>query len=232
MEREKNTKNVLTSIFVLLFYLYVSIFSTGFLYLFNIDYNNLDNIYKVLYSIGIELFVTFTIILIYKEDLKVGFKDFIKNNIKYFKQYIKYWFLMLVLMMGSNIIITLFTTTATSTNQEIIINELTQFPIYTFIVTVLIAPIQEELVFRLSFRKMFKNDFIFIALSGLIFGFMHVITSLDNIVNILFIIPYSIPGIIFAYCLKKSKNICVPISLHFIHNGIMMSLQFLLLFLK
>ena len=60
---------------------------------------------------------------------------------------------------------------------------------------------------------------------------MHVISTLENLVDLLFIIPYSIPGFIFAYIYSKSKNIFVPISLHFIHNGIMMSLQILLLLL-
>ena len=72
---------------------------------------------------------------------------------------------------------------------------------------------------------------IFILLSGLVFGSMHVIGSCEHLIDLLFIIPYSIPGFIFAYVYTKSKNLCVPISLHFIHNGIMMSLQILLLLL-
>jgi membrane protease YdiL (CAAX protease family) len=57
-------------------------------------------------------------------------------------------------------------------------------------------------------------------------------SSYEHLTDLLFIIPYSIPGFIFAYVYTKSKNICIPISLHFIHNGIMMSLQILLLLLN
>ena len=76
-----------------------------------------------------------------------------------------------------------------------------------------------------------SNNIIYILTSGLVFGSLHVIGSLKNLYELVYIIPYSIPGFIFAYVYIKSKNIMVPITLHFIHNGILMSLQiFILLF--
>ena len=72
---------------------------------------------------------------------------------------------------------------------------------------------------------------LFILLSGLVFGSMHVIGTCEHLIDLLFIIPYSIPGFIFAYCHVKSKNIFVPISLHLIHNSLMMILQIVLLFI-
>ena len=234
MEKNKNLdlKNCLIGFGVILLYLITYGFPTVFLELFGINYNKLSILIKSIYLILYETTLTFTIILIYKKDIIPNFKNFIKNNVKYFKNYIKYWFLMLGLMILSNLIITFFTTTQISNNQESIITTLKMAPIYTFIVTVLIAPILEELIFRLSFRKIFaKSNILFIFFSGLIFGGMHVISTCENIVDLLFIIPYSIPGFIFAYIYTKSKNIFVPISLHFIHNGIMMSLQILVLIL-
>ena len=141
--------------------------------------------------------------------------------------------MMLILMIGSNLIVTMFTSTDIAANQEAIMNNLKVAPVYTFIMTVFVAPILEELVFRLSFRKIFsKSNILFIFFSGFIFGGMHVISSYEHFTDLLFIIPYSLPGFIFAYVYTKCKNICVPISLHFIHNGIMMSLQILLLLLN
>ena len=82
----------------------------------------------------------------------------------------------------------------------------------------------------MAFRKLLPySNKLFILFSGLIFGALHVVINLENLVDLLYIIPYSIPGFIFAYIYTKSKNIMVPISLHFLHNGIMMSLQILLL---
>ena len=127
-------------------------------------------------------------------------------------------------MIISNIIITMFTSIETSSNQEAIISTLYKAPIYTCIMSIIFAPILEELVFRLSFRKIFNSNILFIVTSGLFFGFMHV-SSPNSIAEFLYIIPYSIPGVIFAYTLTKSKNIYVPIGLHFIHNTIMMLIQ-------
>ena len=233
MEKEKrfNFKNILTGIGVIFFYLFTSTFVTEILSMLGINYNNLSTPLKSTCLIIYQILMALVIVYIYKKIIITDFKTFIKNNIKYFKEYIKYWFLMLILMISSNLIVTFFTTTDIANNQNTIIETLKVAPIYTFILTVFVAPILEELVFRLSFRKIFSNNILFILLSGLVFGSMHVIGTCEHLIDLLFIIPYSIPGFIFAYVYTKSKNICVPISLHFIHNGIMMSLQILLLIL-
>lgn len=232
MEKEKNfeIKNMIIGFGVLFLYLIASAMPYDFIGLLGINYNNLNIILKQIYLLTYEVALTLIIIYIYRKDFIPNFKNFIKNNINYFKKYIKYWFLMLGLMISSNLIITLFTTTTTSQNQQTIVETLGQAPIYTFIITVFIAPILEELVFRLSFRKIFAHtNILFIIFSGLLFGSMHVLGTLENFIDLLFIIPYSIPGFIFAYVYTKSKNIFIPISLHFIHNGIMMGLQIILL---
>jgi len=234
MEKEKkfNFKNILTGIGVIFFYLFTSTFVTEILSGLGINYDKLSTPLKSTCLIIYQILMTLVIVYIYKKTIITDFKTFIKNNIKYFKKYIKYWFLMLILMISSNLIVTFFTTTDIANNQNTIIETLKVAPIYTFILTVFVAPILEELVFRLSFRKIFSNSILFILLSGLVFGSMHVIGTCEHLIDLLFIIPYSIPGFIFAYVYTKSKNICVPISLHFIHNGIMMSLQILLLMLS
>ena len=234
MEKEKNydLRDMFIGFGVLFLYLIASAMPYDFIKLFGVNYNDLSLIARQIYLILYEASLTLIIVYIYRKDFIPNFKDFLKNNIKYFKKYIKYWFIMLGLMILSNSIITMFTTTITSENQQAIVDTLSKAPIYTFIITVFIAPILEELVFRLSFRKIFKHtNILFIVFSGLFFGGMHVLGTLSNPIDLLFIIPYSIPGFIFAYIYSKSKNICIPMSLHFIHNGIMMSLQILLLLL-
>ena len=114
-------------------------------------------------------------------------------------------------------------------NEKEVIETLHRFPLYTIITSTILAPILEESVFRLAIRKIIKNDYIFIIMSGLLFGILHV-SGADSIGQLLYIIPYSIPGAIFAYTLVKSNNICVPISLHFIHNTILMIAQIILIF--
>ena len=217
----KNLKSVIIGVLVLFIYLIYNYILLGILSIFNINFASLTLITKQLISLISEFIVITIVIYIYRKDLYEAFKSL--TDVK-FSKYIKYWFLAIGLMIISNIIITMFTLIETSSNQEAIISTLYKAPIYTCIMSIIFAPILEELVFRLSFRKIFNSNILFIVTSGLFFGFMHV-SSPNSIAEFLYIIPYSIPGVIFAYTLTKSKNIYVPIGLHFIHNTIMMLIQ-------
>lgn len=219
-------KNTIKGFGVLILYIVMMSIPIDFLYLFGINYNNLSIIAKQIYLIIYESLLLFIIFYIYKKDIINNFKDFKINYLKYIKKYYIYWFIMLFLMILSNKIITIFTTTNISENEQIIIKQLNIMPVYILITTILISPILEELVFRISFKKMFPNtNILFILSSGIMFGFIHVISSINNLIDLLFIIPYSIPGFIFAYLYTKSNNIFVPISIHIFHNLIMMLIQ-------
>jgi membrane protease YdiL (CAAX protease family) len=192
MIKKKNTelKDMLIGFGVIFLYLILSLLPYEFLSLFGINYNNLNIIVKQIYLIFYEITLTLIIVYIYRKNFIPNFKEFIKNIFEYIKKYIKYWIMMVGLMTLSNMIITMFTTTMTSQNQQAIIDTLKTAPIYTIILTIFVAPILEELVFRLSFRKIFAHtDFLFIFFSGLFFGGMHVLGTLTNLVDILFIIP-------------------------------------------
>ena len=77
--------------------------------------------------------------------------------------------------------------------------------------------------------KIFNNKYLYIILSGVIFGLFHIIGSFESAYDFLFLVPYSIPGLIFAYILYDSKNIFNTIWLHFVHNGISMLASIILL---
>ncbi len=220
-------KNFITGLCVLLLYLLSSYILSFFLSLLHININNFSKIQKIIFNISFELILSLIIIFIYRKKI---IKDI--KNVKEckFTNYIRYWFIAIILILISNIIINMITGINTSTNQEIIVNTLKKAPIYTAILTIIIAPILEELVFRLSFKKMFKTNIIFIITSGLFFGFMHV-SDPKSLIELIYIIPYSIPGFIFAYTLTKSNNIIIPIGLHCIHNTTMFILQLLLILL-
>ena len=103
-----------------------------------------------------------------------------------------------------------------STNQEII----SQWPIYiSAFLAIIIAPLTEELMFRGFMKKFIKNDILFIILSSLIFGGLHIMQS-ENLSQILFIIPYSILGFAFSLNYVKTKNIASNIFLHSVWNSI------------
>lgn len=221
----KKYKDELIGILILIGYLLLSTLGNNILLLLGV--NKLSTPLKLFVALIYDLFILITIIFAYLKTIVNDFNDF-KSNIKYFiNNYFKFFFLNLGLMMIANIIIANITSLNNSTNQEYITSLLDKYPLYTIFTAVLIAPITEELIFRLNIRKIFKNDLVFIIMSGLIFGAIHM-TVAASFKELLFIIPYSIPGFIFAYTLAKSKNIFVPISLHTMHNTLMILLQLLL----
>jgi membrane protease YdiL (CAAX protease family) len=232
MEKKKtNTKLILKGIGAFLIYFLISEFAAIPFYLLGVDLETVSTIIKCIYTIIIQLIIILLIFLLFRDYIIKSFNDFKENHNKYFKTYFKYWFVLLGLMALSNGLIMLIDPSATAKNQDAVNELFKQLPVYTFILSVFLAPVVEELAFRLSFRAIFKNKYLFIFFSGILFGSFHVIGSFENAIDLLYIIPYSVPGWIFAYTLQKSDNIFVPMSLHFLHNGILMSIQvFILLF--
>jgi len=131
-------------------------------------------------------------------------------------------------MIVSNLFIVTLFPDAMATNQENINSIMSFAPLYVIVSACVYAPFLEETIFRLSIRNFIKNDKLFIFVSGIIFGGLHVITSFENLIDLIYIIPYSIPGFVFAYTLVKSKNIFVPMSLHFFHNTFTILMQLIL----
>lgn len=218
-------KDILTGLSAIIIYLLFKYIFFFCAVLLNINPDKLSNIGKTIYNLSFELILLFIIVFIYRKTLKEHFKKFKKCH---FIKYIRYWFIALLLMTISNNLIDIFTHLKTASNQQAVESSLISNPIQTIFLVVFIAPLLEELIYRLSFRKIFKTDTIFIILSGLFFGLMHMYNP-STLLEFIYIIPYSIPGFVFAYTLKKSKNIFVPVGLHMIHNGAMVLLQLFLL---
>ncbi len=224
-------KNVALGILGFAIYFIGSSFQKMPLELFHIQYENWPTWLLATYNIVYEMILIFLIVLLFYQEIKKQFIDFKNHANQYLKEYIKYWFLTLGLMYVSNLIIFMFFTNNIAGNEQGVRDLLDSFPIYTFILAVVLAPWLEELVFRFSLQKIcFNQKWVFIILSGLIFGGMHVIGNTTTWVDWLYIIPYGIPGWVFAYVLTKSENIFTSIMLHTIHNGIQISILLLATF--
>lgn len=220
----------LTAILIYFSFSYLQLF---ILDIFNIDYDKMSLTFKVIYLIITELIEMALIISLFYKKLKENLKDLIKKHEKYFKTYFKYWLVSLGVMAVSNVIIMLITQNQTSGNEESFRQLVVTSPIYAYFSGVIFAPIIEELIFRRSIRNILKNNTIFILVSGLVFGGLHIITGYSGPLDLLYLIPYCTPGLIFAYILTKTDNVLVPASIHFMHNGILVALQmFIYLFLS
>lgn len=223
------TKNAFLGILCIIIYFGLSDMQVSFLSLFHINYNEMSLPFKVTYLIIFEIFLMSLIVLVLNKKISKDFQNMYKYHKEYFKKYFKFWLISVGIMMLSNFIINFFVKTGISANEETIRETFKISPIYIFFSSVIFAPVVEELVFRQSLKNIIPNKYIFIIVSGIIFGGLHVITSLTSVTDLLYLIPYCAPGFAFAYILADSDNIFIPISLHFMHNGILIALQFILL---
>ena len=118
-------------------------------------------------------------------------------------------------------------------NNETLVQEmLTKAPVLCFISATFIAAFVEEMVFRKSFGDIFKNKKLMVVASGILFGLLHVIFSLQTAWDLLYILPYGVLGASFAYILYKEDNIFIPITFHMLHNGILTLVSILMMVLK
>ena len=190
------------------------------------DLLSLKDSAKIFYLILIDFSFMVIIYLIYHKKVNRDIVDY-KNNFKeYFLLGLKYWLIGLSLMIFSNLIISMIYSNQ-SANEEVIQNILGRYPIYMIFSASIFAPFVEELIFRKSIRDIFDNkyDIIYIIVSGLVFGFIHTLANVNNIMELLYIIPYGIVGSMFAYIYTKTDNIFVPMTFHFIHNTMIIVLS-------
>lgn len=212
-------KDTIQGISVIALYFLTTTFAGLILNLLPFDYSTWSETAKYILTIGYEFIQLLLFLLIlYKKVIK-DTKEWFSKPLKYLGEYIKYYGLMLMVMYISNALIMKIVGLEIAANEQSIRDLIKSSPFISCAFVCFIAPVLEELVFRLSFYKILKKyPIIFIALSGLIFGSMHLIGSAQSLVEWIYIIPYGAPGCILAYTFYKSDNICVPISLHMINN--------------
>ena len=229
-EFKKYLKLASIGLATIIIYSLTSLIELGILLYTKLDIKNLTILQKSIYLILCETFVIILIGIINKNKLKKDFKEIKEKYEEYYTKYLKIYAVALIIMIISNIFIN-HLTNAIPGNEETIRETLNKAPIYMFFSAVIFAPFTEEMVFRQSIKNIITNKKAFIITSGLVFGGLHVIGNINTLYDLLYIIPYSIPGIAFAYMLEKTNNIFVSMGIHFLHNGLLMTLQIILLFL-
>ena len=212
----------LTSLFIL-FIIWDSIFFE----IFGKFIINLSVGYKVFFSFIVNLLFLILIISIYFKTLKKDFKLFFKDFFNNLEISIKYWLIGFIVMVISNLIIIIITNGAIAGNEEQVRQLIDISPLYMLFSVSIYAPLTEELLFRKGFRDIIKNKWLYIIISGGIFGGLHVLPTIigswlvtESIIisELLFLVPYCSLGIAFAYTYYKTNNIFFIICMHSIHN--------------
>ena len=117
-------------------------------------------------------------------------------------------------------------TTGGNANQSAIISMIKTVPMLTFLCTVVLAPIVEEITYRYFLYgglTYIANKKMAIVISGFIFMALHAVASFSGSVDNLFreivlLPPYMFSGMALAYAYEKSKNLTVSTTTHALNN--------------
>lgn len=218
------TKKIIISIIIFILYFSFSYIVEFIVNLFKININSWKHIFVMIFIYSLDLIPFFVLIFIYKNDLKNEFIDFKKKWKDFADKYIKFWIIGIILMSLSNYFISLFTANPIGNNEETVRKIIDILPLYSIITTCISAPIVEELMYRKNLKNIFNKKWLSIIASGLIFGIAHVLGTYETVTDILYLIPYGILGSIFMYIYIDSKNIWSTISIHFIHNTLLLTI--------
>lgn len=192
--------------------------------IFNINIDNLNQNMINLVDFTMQIVLVLIIFLIYKDTFINDFKTFKENFSKHLILCLKLVGIFFLIKIGSGLLSYLLgdllnIKVSVSENQNMIKEMTSTFPFLMLFSASLIAPFIEEATFRLGFRKIIDNKYLFILISGLAFGLIHIFpTDLSIKLALLQSISYVAMGFTLAYFYLKYKNIWYPIFVHLFNN--------------
>lgn len=214
VKERKKISYIVTFIFIFIF-LYTNVLY-GFIInklKIQLDINQNDII-----SIVMDIISVIILYCVLKETLKRDIKYYFKN----FKQYFKYGICFLFVFEMIILIVTgcISLVVGNTSNNEIELDKLQDWSLR--IQAIMLAPFIEECMFRGLIKKIIKNKYIFLIISSVFFGAMHVIlvSTPTEPLQYLYIISYSISGFALAYNYEKTGNLISSIVIHMISNSI------------
>jgi len=117
-----------------------------------------------------------------------------------------------------------------SENQDILDALAGAAPMMMLLSSVIFAPIIEETIFRMGFKQVFSRKYVFIIISGLVFGLMHIFpTDLSLIEALVQGLVYVAMGLCLAWIYENKQNIYFVIIVHAFNNLFGMIVFFLLM---
>lgn len=222
--------NILKLVLCLLFFFFIGNILKFTLNIFGINVDNLSVLKEALFQTIASFIMCIVLFLLYRKRVIKDFKEFInkfgKNIVYVIKMFILFMIVKYVVSFISVFIMILLgfdTSSMTSVNQNLIESYIKTAPILMFLTTSIFAPFYEEILFRLGFKKVFKNKWLFIIISGSLFGLMHVFPLSDGVELLLGItqsISYVTMGIFLSLIYYKTDNIFMSIGVHFLNNFI------------
>lgn len=227
MKKDKDLiKNIGKTILTFLLFYYSSLFQLIPIMLLNIDLNNLSGSMNVMLSAFSSCCLLFVLFFLYRNDINKEWNIFKKDWIDHLDFGVRCWAVGLFLMMASNMVINSLAG-GVAGNEQTVQNMISSLPWLMLINAGILAPINEEIIFRKSFKNVFNNKWIFVLVSGFVFGLMHVLGNVNSWIDVLYIIPYGALGGAFAYAYHKTDTVFTPIFFHMFHNIVLVLVSIL-----
>ena len=200
MNKRNLLKFIIKTILVFILFNYSWLFQLIPVFLFNIDVANISESTNVLLSAFSSFILAIILYFIYRNDIKNEFKKFKDNISTNLDIGLRYWFIGVVAMMFFNCIINIVFKSGQAGNEQAVQSMIGALPWMMLINAGILAPWNEELVFRKSLKDVFKNKWLFVLVSGILFGLAHVLGNTQVWSDWLFILPYGSLGAAFAAC--------------------------------
>lgn len=131
----------------------------------------------------------------------------------------------LVFYLGLQLILSPFAVRMENLNNERLVTQALQNPPAMFFMTVFLAPLVEETIFRgVVFGSIRRHSrLLAYLLSALLFGLLHVwqqIFTTGDFGYAILLLQYIAPSLVLAWCYDRSGNILAPMALHGAINGL------------
>ena len=198
--------------------------------LFDPTVEGFSSIINAGYNMVIYVAISIPLVILYKNYLICDYKR-IKDTDKFAKFLIISVILMFVSNLVSSVLQNLIVSGVSQNEQNIQEIYQNKFAyVIMFPQVVLLAPLVEELIFRKSFFNLFKNKYLSLIISTLVFGFMHVTSTYSLLIKTYsveksiyltfgYAIPYLVSGLFFGLIyIKSNRNIYTSITCHLINN--------------
>ena len=183
---------------------------------------------------GMILITLYFSLWVVKEPLSRSFR-FFKLNFRtstkaVFKNFVYLWIFSIV----SSLLISLIVGPQTSVNQELVVKSLIENPLLMVVMTVIFAPIVEELVFRGALYQSLrsKNNYkkaMFISM--FLFSFLHIIPGLienQSLTEFIYLFQYAGLAFFMIRAFEETGSIWGAISVHVMNNLLSVIMIFIL----
>jgi membrane protease YdiL (CAAX protease family) len=212
---KKDVSKTLTSFLLYLYLPTLVILIGNYVFKLHFDSSNLEQLAWLNIIFDIFYFVFFIIysIDIFKEYKVLEGKDSNEKTGYFISSLVKATVGFFVVKILGAFIVGIISTSlgidATSANQAALEEIINVSPLWMLITSVICAPVVEELLFRGAIRRIIKNKRVFVIVSGLSFGLVHVLKY--NVAVILILVTGLLIDKIYESELKKNKKVKLSI---------------------